>query len=87
MEQKVIKEYVSVVVQIKTDGTLVPLSVILDDGREYEIDDLMDACKGVSLKAGGCGMRYTIRIRSHVTYLYNEANRWFVERRVDQLLN
>jgi len=87
MDQEVKKEYVSVVAQIQIDGAIIPLAVILEDGREYEIDDLMDVCKAVSLKAGGCGVRYTIRIRSHVTYLFNEGSRWFVERRVGQLLH
>jgi len=87
MSNEVKKEYVSVVAQIKTDGAIIPLSVILEDGREYEIDDLTDVCKAVSFKAGGCGVRYTIRIRSHVTYLFNEGNRWFVERRVEQYLH
>lgn len=63
------------------------LAVILEDGREYKIDDLMDVCKGVSLKAGGCGIRYTIRIRSLVTYHFNEGSRWLVEKRVDQILH
>lgn len=87
MEQAVKKEYVSIVAQIKNDGTIVPLTVILEDGRAYEIDDLIDVCKAASLKAGGCGVRYTIRIRSHVTYLFHEGNLWFVERHINQVLN
>ena len=34
-----------------------------------------------SLKAGGCGIRYTIRIGARDTYLFDEDGRWFVEMR------
>ena len=51
MDQEVKKEYVSVVAQIQIDGAIVPLAVILEDGREYEVDDLMDVCKAREFKS------------------------------------
>ena len=37
--------------------------------------------RAASLKAGGAGTRYTVRIGRSETYLFNEDGRWFVERR------
>ena len=75
------KEYVSILAQIHMDGVIQPLCVLLEDGRKYDIDEVKDKCRAASLKAGGCGIRYTIRIGVRDTYLFDEDGRWFVEMR------
>ena len=30
-------------------------------------------------KEGGCGIRYTVMIGGHESFLYNEDEKWFVE--------
>ena len=81
MEQLVKKEYVSIFAQIHSDGSIQPLGILLEDGRKYDIDEVKDKCRAASLKAGGCGIRYTIRIGARDTYLFDEDGRWFVEMR------
>ena len=81
MTNDVKKEYVSILAQINRDGTIQPLCVLLEDGRKYDIDEVKDKCRAASLKAGGCGLRYTIRIGTRDTYLFDEDGRWFVELR------
>ena len=80
--QEIKKEYVSILAQIHRDGTIQPLGIRLQDGRKYDIDEIKDKCRAASLKAGGCGIRYTIRIGARDTYLFDEDGRWFVELRV-----
>ena len=75
------KVYVGVNAQFEPDGKLVPLSIAWEDGREYEIDRVLNVCRAASLKAGGAGIRYTVRIGSTETFLFLEENKWFVERR------
>mgnify|MGYP001392211343 FL=1 len=82
MAKDVKKEYVSILAQINVDGTIQPLCVLLEDGRKYDIDEVKDKCRAASLRAGGCGIRYTIRIGARDTYLFDEDGRWFVELRV-----
>ena len=82
MANDVKKEYVSILAQINVDGTIQPLRVLLEDGRKYDIDEVKDKCRAASLRAGGCGIRYTIRIGARDTYLFDEDGRWFVELRV-----
>lgn len=80
--QDIKKEYVSILAQIHIDGSIQPLGILLEDGRKYEIDEVKDRCRAASLKAGGCGIRYTIRIGARDTYLFDEDGRWFVEKRI-----
>lgn len=75
------KVYVGVKARFEPDGKLVPLSVVWEDGHEYEIDRVMNVCRAASLKAGGAGIRYSVRIGRTETYLFLEENKWFVERR------
>ena len=74
-----VKRYVKVVSATDEDGRVTPLSVEWDDGRTYEIDQVLDARHAASLKVGGTGMRYLVRIGSATTYLFHEDPRWYVE--------
>ena len=33
----------------------------------------------LDVKVGGCGIRYTVMIGGHESFLYNEDEKWFVE--------
>lgn len=61
------------------DGNITPLSIIWEDGTLFEIDQVLGIRRAASLKAGGQGIRYTIRIGSNRTYLFYEEPHWFVE--------
>jgi len=75
------KVYVEVNEDRTADGKIIPKSMIWEDGERYEIDEIKDICRAASLKAGGVGMRYTVRIGDSTTYMFLEVDRWFVERR------
>lgn len=81
MEQQVTKEYVTITAEIAPDGSMKPLTILLEDGRRFEIDEVTDVRRAASLKAGGCGMRYSIRIGASRTFLFDEDGRWFVARK------
>lgn len=76
------KRYVKVASVTDEDGRVTPTSIEWDDGRVYEIDQVLDARHAASLKVGGTGTRYLIRIGNSVTYLFHENPRWFVERKM-----
>lgn len=76
------KAYVGVRAEFSPDGGWpIPVSVHWEDGHEFPIDEVIDIRRAASLKAGGTGIRYTIRIGSRQTYLFLEEDKWFVERR------
>jgi hypothetical protein len=76
------KVYVDVILKQDKDGNTVPLKIKWEDGRVYEVDRLLYKCKAASLKVGGCGMRYTVRIMGKETYLFEDDGRWFMEAKI-----
>ncbi|MGI6046137.1 MAG: hypothetical protein ACOYCA_04775 [Eggerthellaceae bacterium] len=73
------KRYVEVLSLCDEDGVVAPISIIWEDGRTFEIDRVLDVRQAASLKVGGTGVRYLIRIGERTTYLFYEDPRWFVE--------
>lgn len=73
------KKYVEVVCDFSPDGTMKPLVIVWDTGVRYEIDRVLEARQAHSLRTGGTGIRYTIRVGGTTTYLWFEGSRWFVE--------
>lgn len=76
MSRKVI---VDVTARFDTQGRLTPLSLTWEDGTIYAIDAVLDVRRAASLKAGGMGIRYTVKILGKRRYLYYEHPKWFVE--------
>ena len=90
MNPKSVKVYVNVLASFDTNGRLRPLALLWEDGRKYRIDQVLDVRSAASLRAGGQGDRYTIRVGSRESFLFFERSpavagvelgRWFVERR------
>ena len=75
------KVFVEVIAKFSREGQVMPISVIWQDGRVYEIDKILDVRRAASLKVGGMGIRYTCRIGGKDTFLYYEEPKWFVEGR------
>ena len=78
------KCYVEVISRTTADGYTEPLYIVWDDGRRFEVDRVLDARTACSLKCGGVGVRYTVKVGGETTYLFFEDPRWFrsEERRV-----
>ncbi len=73
------KVYVTVTAKFDQQGALTPLNIRWEDNTLYEIDRVLAVERAASLKVGGVGVRYTIRIGETVTYLWYEEPAWFVE--------
>lgn len=73
------RTYVRVFAIFDESGDISPMSLQLR-GRTYAIDRVLGKRYAFATKAGGQGMRYTIRIGEQQTYLFqDEYQRWFVE--------
>lgn len=73
------KAYVSVTARFEKDGSIIPLSILWEDGTVFTLDKITNICMAASMKAGGAGIRYTCIINGIQTYLFLEKDRWFVE--------
>jgi hypothetical protein len=73
------KVFVDAIVKFTKDGDKIPLEIVWDDGRKFEVDRVLDITKAASLKAGGRGIRYKCRVRGKEIYLFFDDEKWFVE--------
>lgn len=73
------KVFVDVMLLHSKDGIKRPCAVIFEDGQRYEIDQLIACKRAAASKVGGTGIRYTIRIQNHQTFLFEDDDKWFVE--------
>ncbi len=73
------KVYVEVLLRANKEGVNLPLAITWEDGKVYEVDRVKYIDKAAALKAGGCGLRYTVMVCGKETYLFQEGSRWFVE--------
>ncbi|MDR0987102.1 MAG: hypothetical protein LBL98_05360 [Ruminococcus sp.] len=79
------KVYVEVLEKRAKDGIITPLAFVWEDGRKYAIDGVIDIRKAASLKAGGAGLRYTVKIAGNARFMFLEEDRgvrrWFMEKK------
>jgi hypothetical protein len=75
------KVYVEVNADFTSDGKVLPCSFVWEDGRCFEVDRIINIQRVASLKVGGIGLRYTIRVLGKETYMWYEENesKWFME--------
>lgn len=87
-----VKHYVDVIMRLRDDGRIVPLSVCWDDGRTFHIDQVLDGpIANAPRSANRRTLRYTVRIGRRRTNLFLECEagegapiatrvlRWYVE--------
>ena len=55
------------------------VSIKFSDGKTYEIDQVLGRKRAAASKVGGTGIRYSIRIGQHRTFLFEDEGLWFVE--------
>ncbi|MBQ4551422.1 MAG: hypothetical protein IKM26_00165 [Clostridia bacterium] len=73
------RTYVQVIATFNEDGSITPHALTFHD-QQFIIDRVLDRRPAAATKAGGQGMRYTVRIGGKQTYIFlDEQQRWFVE--------
>ena len=89
METSEDKVYVDVTVDFDRYGRMFPRTIRWEDSRIYTIDRVLDMRPSFSLKAGGQGDLYLIRVKGSERHLFFERNaesfsgsvgRWFMAR-------
>lgn len=74
-----VKHYVSVLVLHRVDGCLVPVSILWDDGRRFDVELLRDGTQKRCEKTPGYALAFHVAIKGKPRYLYKDAAGWFVE--------
>jgi hypothetical protein len=74
------KTFLTVTAKHDPSGMTRPLSITWTDGKQYEVDRVLDIRQAASLKCGGQGLRYTCRVCGKEVYLFCDEGKWFVEK-------
>lgn len=72
------RKEIVVKVLMKPTREIVPISIFWSDGREYEIDKILDV-RPASSKGGGMGLRFEVRMRGKIRFLFLDEYVWFVD--------
>ena len=67
------KTFVKVLTEIDENGKKTP-KILEFNGQKFEIDRVVDMKKCPSMKVGGVGERYRVRINGKETYIFYEEN-------------
>ena len=73
------KTFVKVTAEHDIDGKTKPLALAWTNGKQYGIDRVTDVRQAPSLRGGGLGIRYTVKVRGKEVYLFEDEGIWFVE--------
>ena len=65
------KVYVEVIVKFSTEGAMMPIEFIWEDGTKYLIDKVKSKERCASRKAGGTGIMYAIYIMNLISGLWS----------------
>lgn len=67
-----------------TDGSIRPLAFLTPEGEKVLIHKVLDVRQAASLKAGGQGTRYDVRVEcgeaERRMYLFDDDGVWFIEK-------
>lgn len=75
------KVYIDVTARFSPEGRITPLLITWEDGKKYIVDKILDIRRAASLKAGGTGLRFNVKIGRQETFIYLEDGRWWAERK------
>ena len=73
------RAYLGVYSYTDSQGQVIPTRIRWEDGKEWEIDRVLDIRPGVARKAGGAGLRYLLRIAGLEREIFLVDGRWFAE--------
>jgi hypothetical protein len=73
------KIVLEVLCKFDINGVVTPIKIVWPDGREYEIDKIIEITRAAAHNIGGTGIRYTVRILNKETYIWREGDAWYME--------
>lgn len=72
-------KYIEVNAKMTADGKVLPLTIIWENGKTFEVDKILDIRPLASTKGGGVGTRYICKIKGKEKTLFLSDYRWFIE--------
>ncbi len=73
------RKNVTVIAKMQENGVVIPLCIIWQDNKKYDIDRVLEIKKQASTKGGGLGLKYICKIKGIEKNLWLDGYVWFVE--------
>ncbi len=73
-----VRKNIKVKALMKETGEILPLSIVWENDNEYEIDRILDVRPAPS-KSGGFALRFQVKIRGQIRFLYLDEYVWFLD--------
>lgn len=73
-----VRKNIKVKALMKETGEILPLSIVWENDKEYEIDRILDVRPAPS-KSGGFALRFQVKIRGQIRFLYLDEYVWFLD--------
>lgn len=73
------KCYVEVIAHHSDQGVITPLEIILESGRRFHVDRVVERRYAPSMKCGGYGFRYTVMISGKPHFLWQDDKAFYVQ--------
>ena len=74
-----VRAYLGVYCYTDDQGSVTPVKIRWEDGREWDIDRVLEVRPAAARKAGGVGIRYLVQIGHQQRELFWTDGRWFTE--------
>lgn len=74
-----VKQIVNMIVKFNQAGKVIPMAIIWPDGKQCHIDKVLDVRPAASLKLGGHGIRYRVRVMNKEIDIFNDDGIWFLD--------
>ena len=71
--------YVEVIAHFDEEGRITPLQIIMENGKRFAVDRVIERRYAPSMKCGGFGYRYTVMISGKPHFLWKDDHAFYVE--------
>lgn len=78
-KNRFVKHYISVLVLQQTGGMSVPITILWDDGRSFDMQVLRRGGHRPCEKTPGFAVLYVVSIKGKTRKLWHDEQGWFVE--------
>lgn len=73
------RKNICVIAKMYETGKIIPMTIVWEDGKKFNIDKVTDIRKKASTKGGGKGLRFTCKILNQERFLWLDDYIWFIE--------
>ena len=75
---------INLIANFTEKGIVYPLTFLYDK-KEYKIEKTLDIEEAISRKSGGLGIRYTVKVKNTIIYLWLINSCWYLEQKNNPL--